>query len=212
MRAFQKLLGKVARTSVQRLGNLPLSFLEVRIYSYNSLEGRLNAEESHTRTVRDSWRCKTKRKKSDGARSEFGCLSALLPELTAEKLRFISTISEEFGCTHSPHALCTPVISFFPCPPWLRVKIVDLSCCSWRISTCTRCSLRELSQPPSEAQLPLCWIFPICLQASLFQGVGYPTNIQSVTYLTTQRYCRYHSVIWFQWSQRCCWDKYTIQV
>lgn len=66
-----------------------------------------------------------------------------------------STICKDFGCTHTTFAPCTPIISIFPFPPRLRVKIVDLSCCSWRISTRPCGSLRELSNSHSEAQLPL---------------------------------------------------------
>lgn len=80
-----------------------------------------------------------------------------------------STICKDFGCTHTTFAPCTPIISIFPFPPRLRVKIVDLSCCSWRISTRPCGSLRELSNSHSEAQLPLHVSFPpICLHASLF--------------------------------------------
>lgn len=112
--------------------------------------------------------------------------------------RFTSTICEDFGCTHTTFAPCIPIISFFS----------SRRGCKWKLLICHAAAGGFLLVPvgvwenyPTLTQKHNFHFVrfppsPICLYASLFQGVGDPKNIQSQSDLTTWTYKHHCGVTW----------------
>lgn len=149
-----------------------------------------------TLTVRESRRFKTKRKKLDWTRTKFFCLPSLLPRQGNKDLQAQSASTL---AVQTPHTVCTVHshnLFFFP----------SRRGCKWKLLICHAAAGGFLLVPEESERIiqlslrsttSLCQIlFPICLHASLFQGVGSPTNTQSLAYLTTRTYLRHRGLMW----------------
>lgn len=148
-----------------------------------------------TLTVRESRRFKTKRKKLDWTRTKFFCLPSLLPR---QRNKDLQAQSASTLAVQTPHTVCTVHSHnlFFFLPPWLQVKIVDLSCCSWRISTRPRGVWENYPTLPQKHNFTLSDFPPFAFTHLFFRGLVPPTNNQSLAYLTTRTYLSHRGLMW----------------
>lgn len=129
-----------------------------------------------TLTVRESRRFKTKRKKLDWTCTKFFCLPSLLPR---QRNKDLQAQSASTLAVQTPHTVCTVHSHnlFFFLPPWLQVKIVDLSCCSWRISTRPRGVWENYPTLPQKHNFTLSDFPPFAFTHLFFRGLVPPQTI-----------------------------------
>lgn len=179
--AWSRQAGDVLAISVRTICLCP--FVEAGICFHNFLEARLNVEESHALTVKADYinseritEFKTKRKKLDWTRTKFFCLPSLLPR---QRNKDLQAQSASTLAVQTPHTVCTVHSHnlFFFLPPWLQVKIVDLSCCSWRISTRPRGVWENYPTLPQKHNFTLSDFPPFAFTHLFFRGLVPPQTI-----------------------------------